>query len=44
MFVAAHFGPDPKLIEAIVDRAREAWPELVAAAADARVAEQGARR
>jgi sirohydrochlorin cobaltochelatase len=42
MFVAAHFGPDPKLIGALVDRAREAWPELVAAAADARAAARGA--
>jgi sirohydrochlorin cobaltochelatase len=28
--VAAHFGPDPRLIAALVDRARTAWPELVA--------------
>ena len=29
--VAAHFGPDPRLIAALIDRARAAWPELVAA-------------
>ena len=29
MAVAAHFGPDPKLIGAILDRARETWPEFV---------------
>jgi hypothetical protein len=28
--VAAHFGPDPRLIAALIDRARAAWPELVA--------------
>jgi sirohydrochlorin cobaltochelatase len=30
--VAAHFGPDPRLIAALVDRARMVWPELVAEA------------
>ncbi len=27
--VGAHFGPDPRLIAALLDRARAAWPELV---------------
>jgi sirohydrochlorin cobaltochelatase len=26
--VAAHLGPDPRLIAALLDRARDAWPEL----------------
>jgi precorrin-3B C17-methyltransferase len=28
--VAAHFGPDPRLIAALIDRARAVWPEVVA--------------
>ena len=28
MTVAAHFGPDPRLIIALLDRARDVWPEL----------------
>lgn len=32
MVVAEHFGPDPRLIEVLLDRAREAWPELLDAA------------
>lgn len=31
--VAAHFGPDPLLLAALLDRGREAWPELMQAAA-----------
>ncbi|HZR98346.1 MAG TPA: sirohydrochlorin chelatase [Chloroflexota bacterium] len=31
--VAAHFGPDPRLVAATLDRARDAWPELVQGAA-----------
>ncbi|HLH26491.1 MAG TPA: sirohydrochlorin chelatase [Chloroflexota bacterium] len=27
--VAAHFGPDPRLITALLDRGRDAWPELM---------------
>jgi sirohydrochlorin cobaltochelatase len=30
--IAAHFGPDPRLVAALLDRAREAWPEVVGAA------------
>jgi len=27
--VAPHFGPDPRLVAALLDRAQGAWPELV---------------
>ncbi|HEY7063916.1 MAG TPA: sirohydrochlorin chelatase [Chloroflexota bacterium] len=29
MTVADHFGPDPRLVGALLDRARDAWPEII---------------